>query len=134
MSVNIAFVYGFPLVYFDPSCCRASQQTEWCRGGVFKAMHCRQRIWASDLKCDLKLHHIFMVGFAQAIWKGCWETSLVSSVTRFGVISPLRQNLKSFCQFFKSYFSISHIFEPILTNFVCLLVNFHSCKWPYIEK
>ena len=46
---------------------------------------------------------------------------LIISLPRFGEISALWQNLKSFRQFFGRLFIIWHTFEPTLTNIVCLL-------------
>ena len=47
------------------------------------------------------------------------------SVTGFGEISPLCQNLQSLGQFFQCLFTIWQNFEPTLANFVYFWANFN---------
>ena len=60
---------------------------------------------------------------------------LVSSVNRFGKISPLWQNPQSQGYFFAGLFIICQNFEPTLANIECRWAIFHrQCKWPNVEK
>ena len=57
----------------------------------------------------------------------------VSSVTRFGEISPLCQNgLFSIWQHFDGLFSICQNFEPTLAKVLFYWAKFHGCKWPIV--
>ena len=62
------------------------------------------------------------------------NNTLICTVTRFGEISPLWPNLKSFGQLIESLFSIWQTFEPGLTNFVSNWAISYSCYWPNIEN
>ena len=61
------------------------------------------------------------------------KRSATTSVTRFGEISPLWQNLKSLWQFFGGLYCIGRNVEP---NWAKKLfwTNFHCCYWPIIEN
>ena len=50
----------------------------------------------------------------------------LTSVTRFGEMSPLWQNLQRFWQFCMSLFSLWHNFKHTMTNFRCRWAN---CHW-----
>ena len=58
-----------------------------------------------------------------------WQTSVTYSVTRFGEISPLWQNFKSFwAPFWLAYYVIGKpLYLPTLT-FLCYRVNFFAVK------
>ena len=65
----------------------------------------------------------------------CWKNSLKeSSVTRFGEISPLWQNILRLRQNLSGLFSIWQNFEPILAKVLFYWANYHYCKWPNNEK
>ena len=65
----------------------------------------------------------------------CWKNSLKeSSVTRFGEISPLWQNILRLRQNLSGLFSIWQNFEPILAKVLFYWSNYHYCKWPNNEK
>ena len=56
------------------------------------------------------------------------------SVTRFGEIPPLWQNLKTLRQFFEGLFSVGQNFKPTLANLVYYLAILHWSKWPNIKQ
>ena len=62
------------------------------------------------------------------------KISIAVSVTKFGEISPLGQNVKQLWQMFKGPLSIWQNFEHTWANFLRDWVNFQCCNWPNIEK
>ena len=58
----------------------------------------------------------------------------LTSVIRFGEISPLGQNFKRLWQMLKGPLIIWQHFEHTLPNSLCYWVNFQCCNWPNIEK
>ena len=81
-----------------------------------------------------KVHKVtrFLSKRKEVKWKKGEE--LVSSVTRFGVISPLWENFTSLWQNFHSSFHIRQNTELTLANLWHYWANFHYCKWPNIQK
>ena len=55
-------------------------------------------------------------------------------MTRFGVISPLRQNFNRPWQVLKGPLSIFQNFEHTLAITLCYWAKFQCCKWPNIER
>ena len=60
--------------------------------------------------------------------------SFMTSVTRFGEISPLWQKFTSLWTIFDGLFLNWQNAEPTLANWKRFWANFHYCKWPNIEK
>ena len=54
----------------------------------------------------------------------------VTTVTRFGEVSPLWQNVKKTNFILKGVFSFRQNFELIWAKFICYWENFHYCKCP----
>ena len=57
-----------------------------------------------------------------------------ASVTRFGEILPLGQNLKSLGQFLSSYLVFGKIVNLLCQIFYNCWANFHYSKWPNVEE
>ena len=62
-----------------------------------------------------------------------WHTQKTSSVTRFGKICPLWQNLKALGNFEMVNFVVGK-FLNLLWQFLRYWANFYSCEWPNIEQ
>ena len=59
---------------------------------------------------------------------------VISSVNRFGEISPICKHLEIFGIILKVYLIFGKVVNPCLGLFACLWATFHRCKWPNIEK
>ena len=58
----------------------------------------------------------------------------MTSVTRFGEISPLWQHLMTLCQMVEGLISVWQNFEPTVAKMLYFWAVFQCCKWPNIEK
>ena len=84
------------------------------------------------INSDESCHQVILKGLKIA--HRARQLKEMSSVTRFGKISPLRPYFKLSLAFLEQLFSIWQNCEPILTNILYFGANFHCSKQPNIEK
>ena len=98
---------------------------------------CRHRRWR--ISHGSKLLQKRMARFVErqkpVLGETIWTTrSIYSSATRFGEISPLRQNFINVCRIVDGLLSVWQNNESSLAKLSCFGPSFSCCKWPNIEK